>query len=150
MLPVLKMRHYKQIKKEDKLYFWSFIKKSWLRPTHGFWQSVVRITLLLVLRKLLQRFFSCFLFFDCLNSNNLKSRIEHGVWTFFRAIICSVETETMWVTNYTTRFGAKNVQKTKFEAAEMILDLWNQQLWELFQHMLATQRKLRSLENCCL
>ena len=36
-------------------------------------------------------------------------------------------TETIRVTIYATSFGAKNVQKTKFEAAEMILDPWNQQ-----------------------
>ena len=29
-------------------------------------------------------------------------------------------------------FGAKNVQKTKFEAAEMILDPWNQQRMPVF------------------
>ena len=90
-----------------------------------------------------------FLFSDCLNSNHLKSRIEHGVWTFFPRHICSAVTETIWVTNYTTRFGTKNVQKTNFEAAEIILDPWNQQLWELSQHILAIQRKVRSLEDCC-
>ena len=75
-------------------------------------------------------------------------------WTWcmdiFLRHICSAVTEKIWMTNYTTRFGAKNVQKTKFEAAAMILDPWNQQLCKLFQHMLATQRKVRSLEDCCL
>ena len=31
------------------------------------------------------------------------------------------------MTNYATSLGAKNVKKTKFEAAVMILDPWNQQ-----------------------
>ena len=31
------------------------------------------------------------------------------------------------MTNFATSFGVKNVQKAKFEAAEMILDPWNQQ-----------------------
>ena len=38
-------------------------------------------------------------------------------------------TETIQVTDYVTSFGVKNVQKTKFEAAEMILDPWNQQIY---------------------
>ena len=47
-------------------------------------------------------------------------------------------------------FSREKFQKTKFEAPEMILDPWNQQLGELFQHMLARQRKVRFLEDCCL
>ena len=39
--------------------------------------------------------------------------------------------KTIRVTNYATSFGAKNVQKTKFEAAEMILDPWNHQIQAL-------------------
>ena len=38
----------------------------------------------------------------------------------------------MGVTNYAASFGAKNVQKTKFEAAEMMLGPWNQQEWPKF------------------
>ena len=150
MLHVSKMRYYKQIKKEHKLYFWSFIKRSWLRSSHGFWQSVVTITLLLVPRKLLQRFSFVFpvFWFPTVESSQKSN------WTWcldiFPRNICSAVPNTIWVTNYTTRFGTKNVQKTKFEAAEMILDPWNQLLWELFQHMLATKRKVGSLEDCCL
>ena len=37
-------------------------------------------------------------------------------------------TKTVRGTNYAaTRFGAKNVQKIRLEAAKMILDPWNQQ-----------------------
>ena len=36
--------------------------------------------------------------------------------------------ETMGVTNNPASFGVKNVQKTTFEAAEMILGPWNQQI----------------------
>ena len=36
----------------------------------------------------------------------------------FLGHICSAVKKTIGVTNYTTSFGAKNVQKTKFEAAK--------------------------------
>ena len=68
------------------------------------------------------------MFSDWVESNHLRSRIERGFLDIFSRHICSAVTETIWVTNYATSFGAKNVQKTKFEAAEMILDLWNQQI----------------------
>ena len=71
-----------------------------------------------------------FLFSDWLKSNHLRSRIEHGFLDIFSRHICSIVTKIIRVTNYATSFGAKNVQKTKFEAAEMIpviLDPWNQQ-----------------------
>ena len=57
------------------------------------------------------------------------------------------------MTNYATSFDAKNVQKTKFEAAEMILDLWNQQVgpWSNKLNILLnnTQHLLRNIA-CCL
>ena len=69
-----------------------------------------------------------FLFSDWLKSNHLRSRIERGFLDIFSHHICSAVTKTIRVTNYATSFGAKNVQKAKFEAAEMILDPWNQQV----------------------
>ena len=75
------------------------------------------------------KFLYCFfLFSDWLNSNHLKSRIERGFLDIFSTNICSAVTETIRVTNYAASFGGKNVQKTKYEAAEMILDPWNQQI----------------------
>ena len=91
-----------------------------------------------------------FLFSDWLKSNHLKSRIEQGVLDIFSRHICSAVTETIWMRNYTTHFCAENCLENQIEAAEMILDPWNQQLWELFQRMLATQRKVRYLEDCYL
>ena len=38
---------------------------------------------------------------------------------FLSRHICSTVAETIGVTNYTASFGAKNVQKTSFEAAEI-------------------------------
>ena len=60
-----------------------------------------------------------------------SSQKSNRTWLFlhfFAPHICSAVTKTIRVTNYATSFGAKNVQKTKFEAAEMILDRWNQQM----------------------
>ena len=68
-----------------------------------------------------------FLFSDSLKSNHLKRRIERGFWDIFSRHICNAVTETIRVTNYATSFHAENVQKTKFEASEMILDTWNRQ-----------------------
>ena len=48
--------------------------------------------------------------------------------TFFSRHICSTAAEIIGVTNNPASLGAKNVQKTTFEAAEMILGTWNQQL----------------------
>ena len=42
--------------------------------------------------------------------------------------ICSAVTETIRVTTMRQVLPRKTVQKTKFEAAEMILDPWNQQM----------------------
>ena len=70
-----------------------------------------------------------FLFSDWLSSNHLRSWIERGFLDTFSRHICSAITETIRVTNNATSFGAKNIQKTKFEAAEMILDPWNQQVY---------------------
>ena len=46
--------------------------------------------------------------------------------------ICSTVAETIGVTKYAASFGAKNVQKATFEAAEMILGPWDQREWAQF------------------
>ena len=84
---------------------------------------------LLVLWKLLQRL-ALLLFFllpDWLKLNHLKSRMECGFSDIFSRHIYSTVAETIGVTNYAASFGAKDVQKTTFEAAEMMLGPWNQQ-----------------------
>ena len=58
--------------------------------------------------------------------SNPKSRIECGFLNIFFAPYLLHRKKTTRVTNYATSFGAKNVQKTKFEAAEIIVDPWNQ------------------------
>ena len=68
-----------------------------------------------------------FLLPDWLKLNHLKCRMECGFSDIFSRHICSTVAETIGVTNYAASFGAKNVQKTTFEAAEMILGPWNQQ-----------------------
>ena len=47
---------------------------------------------------------------------------SNEMWFFghFSRRICSTVAETIGVTNYTASSGAKNVQKTTFEAAEMM------------------------------
>ena len=50
-----------------------------------------------------------------------------GFSDIFWRHICSTVAETIGVTNNPASFGAKNVQKTTFEAAEMILGPRNQQ-----------------------
>ena len=69
-----------------------------------------------------------FLLPDWLKLNHLKSRVEYGFSDMFSRHICSTVVERIGVTNYAASFGAKNVQKTTFEAAEMMLGPWNQQL----------------------
>ena len=69
-----------------------------------------------------------FLLPDWLKLNHLESRIEFGFSDTFSCHICSTIAEAIGVTNYAASFGAKNVQKTTFEAAEMILRPWNQQI----------------------
>ena len=64
---------------------------------------------------------------DWLKLNHLKSRMECGFSDIFSRHFCSTVAETIGLTNYAASFGAKNVQKTTFEAAEMILGRWNQQ-----------------------
>ena len=59
---------------------------------------------------------------------NLKSRMECGFSDIFSCHICSTEAKTIGVANYAASFGAKNVQKTTFEAAKMMLGPWNQQV----------------------
>ena len=67
-----------------------------------------------------------FLLRDWLKLNHLKSRIECDFSDIFSRHICSTVAETIGVTNYVASFGAKNVQKTTFEAAEMMPGPWNQ------------------------
>ena len=66
-----------------------------------------------------------FLLPDWLKLNHLRSRMECGFSDIFSRHICSTVAETIGVTNYAASFGAKNVQKTTFEAAEMMLGPWN-------------------------
>ena len=68
-----------------------------------------------------------FLLPDWLNLNHLKSRMECGFSDIFSRHVCSTVAETIGVTNNAASFGVKNVQKTTFEAAEMMLGPWNQQ-----------------------
>ena len=51
-----------------------------------------------------------------------------GCSDIFSRCFCSTVAETIGVINYAASFGVKNVQKTTFEAAEMMLGPWNQQL----------------------
>ena len=52
----------------------------------------------------------------------------------FSRHICSTVAKTIDVTKYAASFGAKNVQKTIFEAAEMMLGPWNQQIDQATTH----------------
>ena len=65
---------------------------------------------------------------DWLKLNHLKSRMECGFSDIFSSHICSTVAETIDVTNYAASFGAKNVQKATFEATEMILGPWDQEV----------------------
>ena len=71
-----------------------------------------------------------FLLPDWLKFSHLKSWTECGFSDIFSRHICFTVAETIGVTNYAASFGAKNVRKTTFEAAEMILRPWNQQYSE--------------------
>ena len=68
-----------------------------------------------------------FLLPDWLKLNHLKSRTECGFSDIFSRHTCFTVAETIGVTNYAARFGAKNVQKSTFEIAEMVLGPCNQQ-----------------------
>ena len=68
-----------------------------------------------------------FLLPDWLKFNHLKSRMECGFSDIFSRHICSSQ-KKQWALQTTLQVLArKNVQKTTFEAAEMILGPWNQQ-----------------------
>ena len=56
-----------------------------------------------------------------LKLNHLKSRLECGFSDIFSRHFCSAVAETIGVTINPASSGAKNVQKTTFEVAEMIL-----------------------------
>ena len=68
-----------------------------------------------------------FLLPDWIKLNNLKSRMECGFSDIFSRYFCSTVAETIGSTNYAASLARKNVQKTTFEAAEIILGPWNQQ-----------------------
>ena len=65
---------------------------------------------------------------DWLKLNHFKSRMECGFSDICSLLICCTIAKAIPVTNYAASFGAKNVQKTTFEAAEIILGPWNQQV----------------------
>ena len=65
----------------------------------------------------LQAFLLFFLLPDWLKLNHLRGRMECGFSDIFSRHICSNVAETIGLTNYTACFGAKNVQKTTFEAS---------------------------------
>ena len=75
-----------------------------------------------------------FLLPDWPKLNHLKSRMEYGFSDIFSRHICSTVAETIGVTNYAASFGAKNVQKTTFQAAEMIVGPWSQQISNKKEH----------------
>ena len=81
---------------------------------------------------------------DWLKLNHLKSRMECGFSDIFSRHFCSTVAETIGLTNYAASFGAKNVQKTTFEAAEMILGPWNQQDMKSNQFGPLTPERLRN------
>ena len=64
---------------------------------------------------------------DWLKLNHLKRRMERGFSDIFSRHFCFTVAATIGVTNYAVSFAAKDVQKTTFEAAEMMLGPWNQQ-----------------------
>ena len=72
-----------------------------------------------------------FLLHDWLKLNHLKSRMECGFSDICSRHICCTVAEAIGVKNYTASFGAKNVQKTTFKAAEMMPGPWNQQTTSL-------------------
>ena len=67
-----------------------------------------------------------FLLPDWLKLNHPKSRMECGFTEIFSRHICSTIAKTISVTNYAAGFGAKNVQETTLEVAEIMLGSWNQ------------------------
>ena len=73
-------------------------------------------------------FLLLFLFSDWLKLNHLKSRIECGFSDIFSRHFCYTLVETIGFTTTQQVSARKNVQKTTFEAAEMILSPWNQQI----------------------
>ena len=54
--------------------------------------------------------------------------MECGFSDIFSRHICSTIAETIGVTSYQQVLGRRNVQKTTFEAAEMMPGPWNQQI----------------------
>ena len=68
-----------------------------------------------------------FLLPDRLNLNHLKTRMEGGFSHIFSRHFSSTVAETIGLKNTQQLLTRENVQKTIFEAAEMILGPWNQQ-----------------------
>ena len=75
----------------------------------------------------LKAFLLFFLLPDWLKLNHLKRQMECG--------FSDTVAETIGVANYAASFGAKNVQKTTFEAFEMILGLRNEQSLHKFSSL---------------
>ena len=94
---------------------------SWLKISNA---DVIQIPIRWFHGSSFKGFSIVFLLPDWLKLNHLKSRMECDI---FSRHICSTIAETISVTNYAASFGAKNVQKITFEAAEMMLGPWNQQ-----------------------
>ena len=67
--------------------------------------------------------------------------MECGFSNIFSRYICSTVAETMGVADYAASLGAKNVQKTTFEAAETMLGPWNQQ-WSSLTTFLGNKRNV--------
>ena len=62
-----------------------------------------------------------FLLLDWLKLNRLRRSMECGFSDIYSRHICSTVAETIGVINNAASFGAKNVQKTTLEAAEMMI-----------------------------
>ena len=68
-----------------------------------------------------------FLLPDWLKLNHLESRMDSGFSDIFSRHICFTVAEAIGVENNTASLAWKNVQKTTFEAAEMMLGPLNRQ-----------------------
>ena len=60
----------------------------------------------------------------------------------FSRHICSTVAETIGVTNNAAILARKNVQKTTFEAAEMMLGPWNQQRGRYLKYITVEMRRV--------
>ena len=89
--------------------------------------TTTQAVLLLVPRKLLQRFFYCFsVFWLAKVESSQKSNRTWFFWHFFAPYLQRRNKNNTSDKLRNKVLARKNVQKAKFEAAEMILDPWNQ------------------------